>query len=449
MVLYVRESAVQNIPAPSERDELNSLADVDPEIEFPDSRRQIRTTSVVHDTISTVIDQCWSKIELREDLPPIDFEPFAANIGKIEAFSVTDKVVFLAVGNQVHAYDGEKTLATFDFEETIVWIKSAKVDQLYHVFVADDLGVCSWVLFTETAGFTEVKQLNQTSGEGGKAKVIEVSCSDCGTLIACSMLSASESWIQLHRISQANISSWTKEMLQESREASEAGSTRPNLSGNPETFRLKMIKTQLGTKKHDFYSIMNLKYDPIDLLHEETYIYNDLMENAFEEKVQSVAKSRGYDTDNENIVQVKPCFAQIATVGEKSHLVAISCETSDRLLLYSITQKASLVRSFPTDSRVTSFHLTNSTLAFSTLSNVSIFKIEKGIKLKTIISTFMPTQQLIVFDHDEVEVLGLDDKNKLYLVQDTEPLQPVTTLFENVKVNLVYSQALTVRGKKY
>ena len=44
---------------------------------------------------------------------------------------------------------------------------------------------------------------------------------------------------------------------------------------------------------------------------------------------------------------------------------------------------------------------------------------------------------MIVFDHDGVEVLGLDDKNKLYLVQNTEPLQPVKTLFDNVKVSLI------------
>jgi len=422
MVLYIRQSAVEAIPAPSEHDELASLADVDPEAEFSADRRLECPTNEIDVTVNKLIDESWARIKSRDNLKTIKLNVIRPDAPTVEAFATVDKFVFVATKEQLTAVNIEtdETFGTFDSDDTIIWIKCVKLNDFYQVFVADDLGTCMWLLFSENVGFTEVKQLNQ-GGEGIKAKVITIDASDCGSVIACSMMSSTESWIQLYRLNPNTIASWSKEMSNESTE-SESSSSKANLSGNPESFRLKTTKLELSIRKHDLYSIMNMKQPPVDVLHEENYIYNEQMATAFDLMARNEAARRRYLVDESWMkLPLKRSSSQVVRLSQKLHLIVVSCETSDRILFYLLGQKLNLMQSIQVENHVVSFHLTEHYLAMATKTTVSVFKISpEKVTLMVVLPTVVQVETVVMIDGESPSLVMLDKNNGLYIFENLD-----------------------------
>lgn len=441
MVLYIRQSAVEAIPAPSERDELASLGDVDPEAEFSAERRDMCPTNEIDATIDTIIDESWARIKSRDNLKTVKLSSIMPDDFTIEAFATVDKFVFMAKKGQLIALhiETKETIGTFDSDDVIIWIKCVKVGDFYQVFVADDLGTCVWLLFAENVGFTEVRQLNQ-GGDGVKAKVITIETSDCGSVVACSMMSSVESWTQLYRLSPNLIASWSKEMSNESTE-SESISSKANLSGNPESFRLKTIKPDLSVRKHDLYSIMNMKNSPVDVLHEENYIYNEQMATAFDLMAKNEAGRRRYVIDeNWMKLPLKRSDAQVVRLSQKLHLIVVACETSDRVLVYLLGQKLSLMQSIQVESPVVSFHLTKHYLAVATKTTVSVFKLSpENAMLMLVLPTVIKVETVLMIDEESPSLVMLDKNSGLHIYEhiDWSPFQQAESIFNNVTVSLI------------
>ena len=164
------------------------------------------------------------------------------------------------------------------------------------------------------------------------------------------------------------------------------------------------------------------------------------MANAFNTTVKNEAIARGYNIDDSWLqTPLRRCVAQIVKISEKQHFIAVSCETSDRLLLYSLGQKLSLLKSLQIESPVSSFHLTSKYLAMATKTTVSIFKLSPDqIRLKIVIPTTKQAASVIVTDDNENVKLLVSTKKETLDVYETiaSPFCLPNTICDKVRVSI-------------
>ena len=145
----------------------------------------------------------------------------------------------------------------------------AALSNAIHVIVIDDFGGAFWLLHIKNIGFFELKNL--TSSENQRMKCDSVACSTNGAVIAASMSSENESWVNVWKIADNQSKSWNKELNEYAKEKAilqnvpeketnpeentETEVRKPVLTLNAGPIKLKKAKTEITAKKGTFSDV--------------------------------------------------------------------------------------------------------------------------------------------------------------------------------------------------